>query len=209
MPKYKHKLIAELIYAPVHASVSVGAFLRALRNRSLTRSHTTARFLPECIVNNLSPSRDTISIGQKSLIRGELFVFAHGGRIIIGDWCYIGVGSRIWSAANIEVGNRTLISHDVEIHDTSAHALSARERHLQFKEMSSGGHQTDLPNVGREPIIIGDDVWIGFRSVVLKGVNIGRGAIVAANSVVLDDVPPWTVVAGNPARVIRKLEPEY
>lgn len=209
MPKYKHKIIAGLIYAPLHVTTGIAAAIRSLRNRSLTRSHRTTRFLSESFVYNLSAHRESICIGQRTVIRGELFVFAHGGRIEVGDWCYIGVGSRIWSSAGIRIGNRTLISHNVEIHDTNAHAISAYERHMQFDEMLSSGHQTNLPNVGHAPIVIGDDVWIGFRSVILKGVNIGNGAIVAAGSLVLGDVPSWSMVAGNPARVIRKLEQEY
>ena len=51
-----------------------------------------------------------------------------------------------------------------------------------------------------------DDAWIGFNSIILKGVTVGRGAVVGAGSVVTNDVPDHTVVAGNPARVIKKLD---
>ena len=61
-------------------------------------------------------------------------------------------------------------------------------------------------NVESSPIIIEDDVWIGFKSSILKGVTIGRGAIVAAGSVVTKAVPEYSLVAGNPAVVIRRLE---
>jgi len=56
------------------------------------------------------------------------------------------------------------------------------------------------------PIHISDKVWIGFNVIILKGVNIGEGAIIAAGSVVTKDVPAWTLVGGNPARVIKQLE---
>ena len=56
-----------------------------------------------------------------------------------------------------------------------------------------------------DQVVIEDDAWIGFKSSVLKGVTIGRGAIIAAGSVVTKDVPPFTLVAGNPAKVIREL----
>jgi acetyltransferase-like isoleucine patch superfamily enzyme len=55
------------------------------------------------------------------------------------------------------------------------------------------------------PVIIGNSVWIGVNSTILKGVTIGEGSVVGAGSVVTKDVPPWTIVAGNPARVIREI----
>jgi galactoside O-acetyltransferase len=60
----------------------------------------------------------------------------------------------------------------------------------------------------RKPVKIEDKVWIGFNSIILKGVTVGEGAIVGAGSVVTKDVPPYTIVAGNPARIIRELTPE-
>ena len=56
------------------------------------------------------------------------------------------------------------------------------------------------------PIVIGDSVWIGEYAAILKGVTIGTGAVVASHAVVTKDVPPYTVVAGNPARVVKELE---
>lgn len=56
------------------------------------------------------------------------------------------------------------------------------------------------------PVYIGDKVWIGFNVIILKGVDIGEGAVVAAGSVVTKNVPEWTLVGGNPAKVIRQLE---
>ncbi|MDP5158573.1 MAG: hypothetical protein NWQ07_08360 [Flaviramulus sp.] len=63
----------------------------------------------------------------------------------------------------------------------------------------------DWSNVKSSPIVVKNKVWIGFNSIILKGVIIGEGAIVGAGSVVTIDVPDWTVVAGNPAKVIREI----
>jgi acetyltransferase-like isoleucine patch superfamily enzyme len=60
-------------------------------------------------------------------------------------------------------------------------------------------------HVDRKPIVIEDNVWIGERSTILKGVTIGRGSVVGCNSVVTHDVPPYCVVAGNPARIVKRL----
>ena len=65
----------------------------------------------------------------------------------------------------------------------------------------------DWATVRSRPITIGDKAWIGFDCIILSGVTIGEGAVVGAGSVVRSDVEPWTVVAGNPAVPIKKLQP--
>ena len=111
-------------------------------------------------------------------------------------------------AASVTIGNRVLISHLVNIHDTNSHPVDANKRHEQFLQILERGHPSegDL-DVRSAPIRIGDDVWIGFNSIILKGVTIGPRAIVAAGSVVTEDVPPAVIVAGitvlSPRRSVR------
>jgi acetyltransferase-like isoleucine patch superfamily enzyme len=81
-----------------------------------------------------------IRIGDHSIIKGELLVFAHGGQLDIGAWCYVGEGTRIWSAASIVIGDRVLISHNVNIFDNLTHPLSAKARHEQFVAIATAGH---------------------------------------------------------------------
>jgi acetyltransferase-like isoleucine patch superfamily enzyme len=98
-----------------------------------------------------------------------------------------------------------LISHQVNIHDTNGHPLSAAMRHRHFVEIVRHGHPPDWTDMDARPIRIGDDCWIGFGATILKGVAIGQGAVVAARALVTSDVAPWTVVAGNPAVPIKEL----
>jgi acetyltransferase-like isoleucine patch superfamily enzyme len=70
--------------------------------------------------------------------------------------------------------------------------------------IASIGHPSQI-DLGEEAVYIDDDVWIGAMSIILKGVTIGEGAIVGAGSVVTKDVPPWAIVAGNPAKIIREI----
>jgi acetyltransferase-like isoleucine patch superfamily enzyme len=156
------------------------------------------------IRNSLGDS-DKIVIGGHSHIRGELMIFGHGGRISIGDWCYVGVGTRIWSAASIEIGNRVLISHSVNIIDNLTHPLQAAQRHEQAKEMFSSGQLPRKNSLDERPIKVGDDAWIGACAMVLRGVTVEEGGIVAAGAVVTKDVPAYSIVAGNPAVVVREL----
>lgn len=158
-------------------------------------------------IYNGSAASQTISVGTNSIIKGELLVFTHGGRIAIGDWCYVGEGTRIWSAESIEIGNRVMLSHNVNILDSLTHPLSARLRHHHFRHILTVGHPKSI-DLGERAVRICDDAWIAAGATVLRGVTVGRGAIIGAGAVVTKDVEPWTVVGGNPAQVIRHLDPE-
>ncbi|MBT9288472.1 acyltransferase [Prosthecodimorpha staleyi] len=160
---------------------------------------------PACIIAN-NRARDNIRIGRQSRILARLETMGHGGDIQIGAYCFIGERTNIWSANSIVIGDRVLISHDVNIHDSNSHSFSARARHQHFLDIFSNGHPPILTDVPSAPIAIGNDAWIGFGATVLKGVTIGEGAVVAARSVVTKDVAPYTVVAGFPAKVIRHLD---
>jgi len=153
-----------------------------------------------------SKSRLSIKVGNYCSIRGELFVFNHGGKMVIGDYCYLGEFSKIWSAIEIIIGNNVLISHNVNIQDNNGHPLDKELRHEHYKSIIKSGHPHNGLNLNEKPVYIHDNAWIGFNSTILKGVTIGEGAIVAACSVVTKDVPPFTVVAGNPAVVVKELK---
>jgi acetyltransferase-like isoleucine patch superfamily enzyme len=158
-------------------------------------------------IRNIYGERDRIRVGPHSRVLGELLTFRHGGRIDVGSWCYIGESSRIWSAGSIVIGDRVLISHSANVFDNLTHPLSAKARHEQIKEIFKRGHPKDI-ELGERPVRIGDDAWIGANAIVLRGVNIGQGGVVAAGAVVTKDVPAYSMVAGNPAVVVRELGPD-
>ena len=172
-----------------------------------TRMHSSVKLLPTAKVENLSGKPESIHIGENSVILGQLFVFAHAGKIDIGKDCYIGDGTRIWSADSIQIGNRVFISHNVNIHDTNSHSINPVPRHQHFLAIMSTGHPKNNDfDIQSKPICIEDDVWIGFNSTVFKGVKIGKGSIVAACSVVTKDVPEFVIVAGNPAQIVKQIK---
>ena len=144
-------------------------------------------------------------IGNNSIVDGQLLVFPHGGQITIGSWCYIGEGSRLWSSCSIEIHDRVMISHGVNIFDSLTHPLSAELRHKHFRQIATSGHPKNI-HLGEMPVYIGDDAWIAAGATLLRGVHVGEGAIVGAGAVVTHNVEPWTIVAGNPARKIGELE---
>ncbi len=104
----------------------------------------------------------------------------------MGEWSIISENCNIYSVDKVTIGNRTTISRDVFI-CTAGHDISSKVMELTHS-----------------PITIGSDVWIAARAVILPGITIGDGAVVAAASVVTKDVKPWTVVGGNPAKFIKK-----
>lgn len=161
-----------------------------------------SKLYPSSSIDNLRNDKNSIEIGENSTILGQLLIYRHGGNISVGQNCFIGEDVRIWSAGQITIGDRVLISHGVNIHDNDSHSMSASNRHFQMIEMLSTGHPAILPDVPPRPIVIDDDVWIGFNAAILKGVTIGKGAVVGACAVVTRNVPPYTIVAGNPAKAI-------
>ncbi|WP_395686615.1 acyltransferase [Caenimonas koreensis] len=155
------------------------------------------------LVNQSAPNM--LRIGDYSHVRGEVSVQA-GGEFLMGSHCFLGPGSRIWCKSRVTIGNHVLISHLVDIHDSDSHSMNWQQRRQEGIRLFEQLDDTSSPHVAREAIVIQDDVWIGFKSSVFKGVTIGRGSVVAACSVVTHDVPPFTLVAGNPARILRELE---
>lgn len=159
---------------------------------------------PECKITNLQ-SVSKLIIGKNSHIRGEIFVYPYGEGISIGENSYIGERTVIRSGEKIRIGNNVLIAHGVTIIDSDSHEINCLERADSYVNLIHNGHPKEKGNVKTAPITINDYAWISYGVSILKGVTIGEGAIVGAGSVVTKDVPAWTLVAGNPAKIIKQL----
>jgi acetyltransferase-like isoleucine patch superfamily enzyme len=179
--------------------------LKEQAKRQECSAHGTARLLPESSIVNFLQKKESIQIGAHTVSRGQCYAFHPSGCISIGSYCYIGDHSRIWSAIGVTIGDRVLISHGVNIHDHNSHSISAEIRHRQIVEIFSGAG-VFLPGTAMAPIVIEDDVWIGFNAIVLKGVTIGKGAIIGAGTVITKDIPPYAIMVGNPARQVGSAE---
>lgn len=114
------------------------------------------------------------------------------GEVVIGDYCTI-VGLIVATNGRVEIGSYSFIAHDVLIADSFV-ALPPQSRDLLDR--------APAPDVRSRDITLGENVWIGAKTVLLPGARIGDNAIIGAGTVVDFDVPPMTVVAGNPARVV-------
>lgn len=155
------------------------------------------------IINNLGINK--VMIGRNCHIRGQLLTFGHGGMIKMGDYCYLGINSFVWSARQIMIGNRVLISHNCNVFDNDVHPLDPVKRHGQFKQIITTGQPQKII-LYEEKVIIEDDVLIGANSTILKGVTLHKGAVVGAGSVVVKDIPAYTLVIGNPAKPIKQIK---
>ncbi|MDW8849249.1 acyltransferase [Flavobacterium sp. MMLR14_040] len=165
-----------------------------------------SKFYEQAEVSNFQRNKNNIKIGTNSHIRGHLQIFKQGGNITIGNFCYVGESSKIWSACNIIIGNKVLISHNVNIHDNISHPINSEMRIKDYKRiLGVENYNAEIFDLRPKSVLIKDKAWIGFNSIILKGVTIGEGAIVGAGSVVTKDVPDWTIVGGNPAKIIREI----
>ena len=142
---------------------------------------------------------------KKILKRWARNAFFPGWRVRLLRFCGFAIGRDVYIAddlliveeladrGNITIGDRVSIAPRVTL-VTSSHPNNSRIR--------------DFAPLAHGPIVIEDDAWLGAGCVVLPGVRIGRGAVIGANSVVTQDVPPLHIVAGQPARAVRELRPE-
>lgn len=204
------RLKSHLLYKLYRSIVSIlergSALEQTLRFAQTAMLDYGVKLLPNATIDNPTGNPNLICIGANSAIRGHLMVFADAGKITLGKDCYVGDGSRIWSADSVTIGDRVQISHNVNIHDTNSHSTDPTLRyHHLINILANGRVITEDFGIQSQAIVINDDVWIGFNAIVLKGVTIGRGSIVAAGSVVTADVPEFVIVAGNPAKVVKSL----
>ena len=163
-------------------------------------------------VIHYGPNGQKIEIGKDCLLSGNIIFESPSGSVSIGDGSYIGGGTKLISINGIKIGSHVTIAWGVTIYDHNSHSLSHEERvhdqRRQLEDIASGNFiaSKNWKVVESAPISIGNHVWIGFDAVILKDVTVGEGAIIGARAVVTKDVEPWTVVAGNPAQVVKRLK---
>jgi acetyltransferase-like isoleucine patch superfamily enzyme len=199
-------LIVRLAYALLDLPSRWRNRLGVIRLHRYCSAADNVEFAPQTIIHNPF-ARDAVRVGSNTLFMGEINVISGAAKIRIGDWCFIGLGAKLWAMESIDIGDRVFISHGVQVFDNNSHSMSAGERHARFKELRTVGRHSEPEAVAHRPISIEDDVWIGFNCAIMKGVTVGRGAIVGAGSVVTHDVAAYSVVVGNPARVVGEARP--
>ncbi len=160
-------------------------------------------------IHNESENPDNIIIGHHTRISGELHC-KEKGKITIGNYTVLQNHTDIQCCNSVRIGHYSVVADWSIVTDNNNHRIDPVERVKHRIRVAPGG--PGYPGLGdgwelskSAPVVIGDVVWIGANACILKGVTVGEGSIVARNAVVTKDVPPYTVVAGNPARVVKEL----
>lgn len=182
------------------------------KNESTFMLHNSSiRFdVPDKIEN-----RKYVTIGKKGIISAHFIFESEKGEIIIGDNVHLG-GVTFISRNKIEIKNDVTMAWGITIYDHNSHSIYWEERKKDNQQCyddyinynSNNVSNKDWAYVEDAPVLIESKVWIGFDVTILKGVNVGEGSVIGAKSVVTKNVEPWTVVAGNPAKIVKYL-PEY
>lgn len=149
-----------------------------------------------------------LSIGcGASVYTGTMFDVGPQGNVSIGEYAVVNPAWIICDAA-VEIGAYALISWNVVLMDTYRVPFDAWQRRFELQCLSTRRPRCLESRSAARPIRLEANVWIGFDCCVLPGVTIGEGSVIGARSVVASDIPPYTIAAGNPARVIREFTKE-
>jgi len=181
----KEKMLAGELYNCLDAALEAERqqVKKILRRYNLTEAETERQPILQQLLGH---------IGQSTLIEPP-FYCVYGENIHLGDHVFLNILCNILDCNEVRIGNHVMIGPTVQIY-CAAHHIQARPRN-QGLEVA-------------KPVVIEDNVWVGGGAILLPGVTIGRNAVVGAGAVVSRNVPANTVVAGNPARVIREIEQE-
>jgi len=150
--------------------------------------------------------RPAVMLGNHvSIYAGCSFSLGPEGFVSVGDFTMLN-GALLMSEDCIRIGSHCMISWNVGIADSDFHPLDPAQRRIDAQALAPFfANRPPRPPIGTAPVTIADNVWIGMGAVVLKGVTIGENSVVAAGAIVTRDVPRNSVVAGNPAKIVREL----
>lgn len=169
-----------------------------------------ARFRFDAGVKNFEGA---VRVGKDSMVNCEFIFESNNGNITIGDRTFINSGTKLICRSSISIGSDVTIAWGCTIYDHNSHSVSPQHRADDIA-LQNSNYKKGLPliagknwaSVKSKKIEIQDKAWIGFNCTILSGVVIGAGAVVGAGSVVRSNVDAWTIVAGNPAVMIRRIE---
>lgn len=183
-----------------HSYDSMEPGLANARFKARQFSHTynsdfpsTAKDFDSLLAHRLPQLKSILGhVADDSILIEPPFFIDYGCNISVGERFYANFNCTILDCGLVTIGDRVMFGPGVQVlaatHETE---VQSRRDNIEYTR----------------PVTIGDDVWVGANALILPGVTIGQGCTVAAQSVVTKDVPPWSVVMGAPARVVKKVTP--
>ncbi len=197
-----------------------GLYHKTKQKRMMRRYADNIRLNPDSyygpgfILDIRFPEKEKIYLetGEHCVLEGRYVFETSRGHISIGNRAHIG-NSMFVSVNEIRIDDDVTIAWDCLIYDHNSHSVEWEERkndtEQEYQDIKNGLNPITHKNwdvVKSAPIHICSKAWIGTGVKILKGVTVGEGAVVAAGSVVVKDVEPWTMVGGNPAKLIKRLQ---
>lgn len=138
-----------------------------------------------------------LQVGAQTLFEpGVWITVGDEGRIVIGEGCFLNLGVMVAAQGLVEIGDHCMFANGCFVTDAN-HRFSDLTMPITWQGFDSKG-----------PTRIGDNVWCGANVVITSGVTVGERCVIGANSVVTKDLPPYSIAAGSPARVLRSFAPE-
>ncbi len=152
---------------------------------------------------NPIPNFVNIEIGDDCILSGTIVLHSNKSRVKIGDRVFIGPDTVLFCYESIEIENDVMVSWGCTLIDTNAHSLNSEERISDVIDWQKGPAFKNWSKVLSSPITIKSNCWIGFNCIVMKGVYLNKGTVVAAGSVVTKSSEEFSVIGGNPAVFIK------
>lgn len=174
-----------------------------LKNVTYKGSNKTLEILGHAHVRSFRGSSPLdIVIGNGFRFFGGVIVSQNGGKIVIGENTKFGFNTLVGAANSITIGDYAVFADNITIMDNNNHSVNPLDRAILYRtdresEYRGWKYSDSLP------IVIGNNVWCGSNVRINKGVTIGDGAVIAANTVVVKDVPANSICAGNPGKIVK------
>lgn len=172
---------------------------------NLIVGHNTIIQNCEVIIARPEYGRANVIIGEDSNVSCRFIILNPKAKVTVGKRVFIGSDTIIFCYQNIQIEDDVMISWGCTITDTNAHSIKASERLNDVLDWNKGEQYKNWSHVKHGRTIIRKLSWIGFNSIILKNVEVGVGSVIGAGSVVTSNVPPYTIMAGNPAKAIREI----
>jgi acetyltransferase-like isoleucine patch superfamily enzyme len=160
-----------------------------------------------CFKQFFSKRHIGLRVGSHVTFWRTSFAAEERGMIEVGDNCYLANASLV-CADRITIGSRVVVAGGVTVADSDFHPLTPALRIADVIALSPVGDRSRRPSMDVRPVVIEDDVWVGYNATILKGVRVGSGAVIAPGAVVIRDVLAGSYVGGNPAVVLQSLATE-